>query len=122
MARTFLVPTRITVGTIPGKGRGVIATAAIAANEVIEISPILICPEGSIPETGHPLSDHAYSYGDGLAIALGYGSLYNHSRNPNCIWHFDEQLPAMIITATRAIGPGEELTIDYGIPLWFLEA
>jgi hypothetical protein len=122
MAGAFIVPTRITVRTVPGKGRGIVATAPIAADEVIEVSPILICPAGSLPVSGHPLSDHAYRYGDDVAIGLGYSSLYNHSRNPNCGWDFDEALPAIVIRAIRGIAPGEELLIDYGIPLWFLEA
>lgn len=122
MATAFHLSPAITVGSVPGKGRGVVATAPVAQGAVVEVSPILPIPAGVIPQTGHPLSDHVYAYGEGLAIGLGYASLYNHSRNPNCAWSFDDALPAILIAATRAIRPGEELTLDYGIPLWFREA
>ena len=122
MAHGFMLSPHVAVRAIPGKGNGVVATAPIAAGDMVEVSPILICPAGSIPDSGHALSDHVYGYGDDVAVGLGYASLYNHSRNPNCTWDFNETLPAILIWATRAIGPGEELTLDYGIPLWFREA
>ncbi len=117
----FLSPS-IAVRTIPGKGRGVVATDWIAPGETVECSPILICPAGAIPETGHPLSDYVFGYGEDLAVGLGYASLYNHSRNPNCRWEFDDVLPVIRIIALREIVAGDELTIDYGIALWFAEA
>jgi SET domain-containing protein len=120
--RAFFIAPSITVKSFPGKGRGVVATRPIAAGETVECSPMLLCPAASIPEQGHPISDYVYGYGDELALCLGYASLYNHSRNPNCTWDFDEDLPAIIIFATRPIGADEELTLDYGIPLWFREA
>jgi hypothetical protein len=119
---SFFLSPHLRVATIPGKGRGVIATAAIAAGTEVECSPLLACPEGIIPEHGHPLSDFVFAHGKGTAIGLGYSSLYNHSNNPTCTWLIEEAPPAVRITAARDILAGEELTIDYVIPLWFREA
>ncbi|HZU37814.1 MAG TPA: SET domain-containing protein-lysine N-methyltransferase, partial [Gemmataceae bacterium] len=47
-----------------------------------------------------------------VAIALGYGSLYNHSYMPNARYD-DEPGPAMTFTALRTIRPGEEITVNY---------
>jgi hypothetical protein len=110
------------VAMVLGKGRGVVAAGAIADGTEVECSPLLPCPEGIIPEHGHPLSDFVFAYGQGTAIGLGYASLYNHARNANCTWLIDEAVPAIRITAARDIREGEELTIDYRIPLWFREA
>jgi len=122
----YLLSPCITVMAIPGKGRGIVATARIEAGTVVERSPLLVLPPGVIPDRGHPLSDFVYvlhePHEDGRALGLGYASLYNHSRNPNCDWDFDSAPPAIVMTAIRGIEAGEELTIDYGIPLWFREA
>ena len=48
-----------------------------------------------------------------MALALGQGSLYNHSSHPNA--HGEPRLRERVIefTAARPIGRGEEITIDY---------
>ena len=45
-------------------------------------------------------------------MALGYGSLYNHSDRPNARYH-DEGGRTKVFTAIRDIGPGEEITVNY---------
>ena len=47
-----------------------------------------------------------------LALALGYGSLYNHSYQPNARYD-DQPAGAMTFTALRDIRAGEEITINY---------
>ena len=47
-----------------------------------------------------------------LALALGYGSLYNHSYRPNARYD-DVGQRTKLFTALRAIEPGEEITINY---------
>jgi SET domain-containing protein len=47
------------------------------------------------------------------AIALGYGSLYNHSEEPNVEWDRDFERKLFVFTALKDVEPGEELTIDY---------
>jgi SET domain-containing protein len=114
------------------RGRGVVADAAFAPGQLIERSPVLI-----IPETDRAAADNTivftyvfmwehdtteedlYRHKGRSAIALGYTSLLNHSYDPNCtfIRHIDDL--AIDLVAARAIAPGEELTIDYQMTLWF---
>ncbi|MEZ4702796.1 MAG: SET domain-containing protein-lysine N-methyltransferase [Rhodothermales bacterium] len=49
----------------------------------------------------------------GKAIVLGYGSLYNHSDNPNLSYSPDAANDLMTYTARRPIAAHEQLTIHY---------
>jgi SET domain-containing protein len=122
MRQGYFISAKIMVGQVRGKGRGVLARSHIAAEELIEYSPMLTCTADEIPKEGHSFSDFMFHCGDGLALGLGYASLYNHADEPNCAFHIDAKREAIGFTALRRIAAGEELTIDYGIPLWFLKA
>ena len=115
--------------TIPGKGRGIIAKAPIAAGELIERSPVL--PIGSVESESPGLNDYSFAWGEDVegfepgkecAVGLGYLSLYNHSdtSNVSLTRHYEEN--EMSIRALRDIAAGKELTINYDVPLWFAEA
>ena len=59
--------------------------------------------------------------GDQL-LALGIGSLFNHSPSPNVHYHVhDAEEPMIEFVAARAVPAGEELCIFYGREedLWF---
>lgn len=98
------------------KYRGVFATARIKKGEVIESCPVVI-----IPKKEQKLIDktHLFSYyfiwgkNNTAAIALGYGSLYNHSYNPNAEYEEDVKKQIIIFTALRDIKKGEEITTNY---------
>lgn len=47
------------------------------------------------------------------AIALGYGSLYNHSYHPNTEYLIDYEMNTLSFHALRDIEAGEEITINY---------
>ena len=113
----------------PGRGRGVVARSAIAAGEALERSPVLPL---ALKDSECPgLDSYSLAWGEDVegglgpqkdcAIGLGYLSLYNHSKMPNVTFdhHYDED--EITVRALRAIAEGEELTIDYGVPLWFEE-
>ena len=51
-------------------------------------------------------------HGETLALALGYGSLYNHSYQPNSRYD-DVAQTTKVFTALRDIAPGEEITVNY---------
>ncbi len=119
---------KIVYVNIPGKGRGVIAKTPIAAGELIERSPVL--PIGSVESESPGLNDYSFAWGEDVegfepgkecAIGLGYLSLYNHSdtSNVSLTRHYEEN--EMSIRALRDIAAGEELTINYDVPLWFAE-
>ncbi|HEY7945416.1 MAG TPA: SET domain-containing protein-lysine N-methyltransferase [Casimicrobiaceae bacterium] len=120
---------KIACVNIPGKGRGVVATAPIAKGEVVERSPVL--PIALRDSECPALNDYSMAWGETLercepgtecAVGLGYLMLYNHSATPNLTIerHFADN--EMSMRALRDIVPGEELTYDYGVPLWFTEA
>ena len=65
------------------------------------------------------LYDYCYFFGKKVAIALGFGSLYNHSKKPNAEWEIKKSSHTIVFRAIKNIRKGKEITIDYGIPLWF---
>ena len=94
-----------------------IATADIEEGETIEVCPILELGEG---DAGGLLNDYTVALGDGgpgVALLLGYGSLYNHSDEPNAEYVV-EAGDAYSFVATREIAAGEQITITYGEEWW----
>ena len=52
-------------------------------------------------------------------VVLGFASLVNHADAPNCDFVRYIDALALDLVALRTIEAGEELTIDYGLTLWF---
>lgn len=62
------------------------------------------------------LAQYVFNWSDGVvAIALGYGSLYNHSYRPNAKFYREGSL-TQVFYAIRDIDAGEEITVDYNGP------
>jgi uncharacterized protein len=105
----------IEVKQIHGKGRGVFARRRIRKHEVIERVPVIVLPMEAIEDAtpGPGLANYCFLWGRrSVALALGYGSLYNHSYKPNA--RYDDVGPrTKVFTALRDIAPGEEITINY---------
>ncbi len=109
-------PDCIEVGEGP-LGRGVFATQAIAAGEIVEICPTL---EVADDAASGRLRDYVFSSNDddGIAVLpLGYGALYNHSTDAN-LEHVEHGPQLIAYVATRDVQAGEELTINYGDGWW----
>ncbi len=105
----------IIVKQIKGKGRGVFARRAIAKGETIESVPVLVMTSDEFAEglANTPLKDYCFRWGtDKVALALGYGSLYNHSYRPNARYD-DVGRQTKAFVAIREIAEGEEITINY---------
>lgn len=109
-------------------GRGVFTTEEIPKNSVIETCPVIITNESDLAKIHDTkLHDYYFLWGenqDQAAIALGYGSLYNHSDVPNADFEMEFESGFIIIKAIRKIKAGEEIRIDYhaGLKnphLWF---
>ena len=100
-----------------GRGRGVFAIQPISCDEVIESCPIIAFePKYRAALEATPLYDYLYGWSDDcreVAIALGYGSLYNHSDEPNAAYHRNRSQNAIDFIATKFIAAGEEITISY---------
>jgi hypothetical protein len=101
----------------PNKGRGVVADGSFLAGQTIERCPVLVIPASEAPSIRDTRLAHYYfEWGDDCkqaAIALGYGSLYNHSYSPNARYEFREPQECLEFIALRDIEIGEEITINY---------
>eukprot|EP00439_Symbiodinium_sp_Y106_P021615 s2238_g2.t1 len=111
-------------------GCGVFAVRDLAPGELVELAPTLFLSRWDL---GNCLADHRFSaHGDqeptarplGLKLALGLGSVFNHTDAPNV-----EFRPAKVagprtlqlmscFAALREIKAGEELFISYGPDWW----
>lgn len=107
---------KVSVKKVKGMGRGLFATKDLRKGELVETSPVVILDKQSSRRIyGTNLASYVFAWGrDKVAIALGMGSLFNHSAEPNVDW--GPKLKKNIITfkANRAIKKGEQLFIDYG--------
>ncbi len=105
----------IEVKRVKGKGRGVFARRDIHEGELIERVPVLVLPVEEIrdSEGWNGLAGFCFMWGRGqVAVALGYGSLYNHSYRPNALYE-DLGPRTKQFRALRDIATGEEITINY---------
>lgn len=95
------------------KGRGVYATKVFIKGDHIEDAPVIVVPINDIVR-GSILDRYTYEWGrSNVAIALGFGMLYNHSYTPNMKYKAVFKLKVMRLTAIRTILDGDELTINY---------
>ncbi|MEZ4909961.1 MAG: SET domain-containing protein-lysine N-methyltransferase [Saprospiraceae bacterium] len=114
---------------IAGMGRGVFSKVPIIKGFIIEICPVIIIPKIEVPIIHKTLlHDYYFSWGENMdlaAIALGYGSLYNHSVHANADFLLDFGEKTIEIMAIKDILPDTEITINYhgetgdASPLWF---
>jgi SET domain-containing protein len=110
-------------------GRGVFTSVDITEGDTIEICPVIVIPKSQLPIIHKTvLHDYYFLWGehmDDCAIALGFGSLYNHEIHPNANFILDFDNNTIDIVAIREIKAGSEITINYhGEPgdegqLWF---
>lgn len=103
---------KIIVKDSPIQGRGVFATKSIRKNELIEVCHIIEIPkEQSDIVDSTVFGNYRFEFGENSAIALGNGSLYNHSYNPNAVvWIGDKTIK---FRARRNIKKDEEITFNY---------
>jgi uncharacterized protein len=109
--------TSISIGHFAGKGRGVVACRPIREGETIERPPVIVIPASDVAKIRETrLKGYYFEWGDDYrqgAIALGYGSLYNHSYSPNARYEFGDDEECLAFIALRDIAAGEEITINY---------
>jgi len=112
-----------------GKGRGVFTREKIAADIIIEESPVIVIgAEDRILLDKTLLHDYIFEWGinkDQCCMALGFVPVYNHSYKSNCEYFMDFEDDNIFIKTVRLIQKGEELTINYNgdwndkTPIWF---
>ena len=84
----------------------------IRKGDIIERVPVIVLPldEG---DSGTVLPGYCFMWSrDSVALALGYGSLFNHSYKPNARYD-DMGDRTKIFSAIRNIKSGEEITVNY---------
>jgi len=102
---------------IKGKGRGVFCKQLLTKDEEFEISPVLVLPaEDYDTVRASQLVDYFFSFNkeeNTLALALGFGSLYNHAVYSNAAYVLDREAKTITFFALEDIKPGTEICINY---------
>lgn len=113
-------PQGIYVGdsALPGAGRGVFAKESIPEGSLIEQCPVVALTDprdrDRLRKTG--LVNYYFLWGDArdrAAICLGWGSVYNHSFEPNARYEKVMEDRRMDFYALRDIRAGEEILVNY---------
>ena len=120
-------------------GMGVFARRSISKNTTVHICPILLVASNKLHHLDDTtLSGYVFSWDDAeewCAFALGAGSLFNHSKYPNCHYQMYQKYDrdeatgfvypfnAISFTTYQDVRENDELTVDYtgggSIELWF---
>lgn len=107
-------------------GKGVFASCDIKKGEIIEVAPILILEFTDLIETRwNLLFEYYFWMDDYVVLALGFASLYNHSKDPNASYEIKRDDKTITFTAIKNIKKDEEIYFNYKgasnpkTPLWF---
>lgn len=116
MARSTQLPFLYILETAK-KGRGVYTSEIIDKGTIIEICPVIVLSKSDTLKI-HQTHLHDYyivwEIDKGTsALALGYGSIYNHSEKPNSEMLIDLEERVIRFAAIQKIAPNEEITYNY---------
>ena len=107
-------------------GEGVFALHDMEEDEYIEESSVIVIPNKEWKKMKDSvLMNYIFWWGEDKAIVLGYGSLYNHSFNPNAYYITNIENDSIDFYAGKDIQKGEEILINYNgdpddqSPIWF---
>ena len=98
------------------KGRGVFALKNFKTGEIVENCPVInITPKErkALEKTIFAYYIYPWRSTRSGSLVLGYGSLYNHSFNPNADWRQNFKTQSMVYRAVKPIKKGEEITVNY---------
>ncbi len=111
---------------ILNSGRGVFAAKNIKKGEIIEIAPILVLEFTDLIETRwNLLFEYYFWMDDYVALALGFASMYNHSKDANSKYELNRVDKTITFTAIKDIKKDSEIYFNYKgstnpkTPLWF---
>jgi SET domain-containing protein len=113
-------------------GRGVYAKRDIKKDKIIESCPIIEVPKHDMSNLKESiLVTYFFYFGknkERLAIALGFGSIYNHTYKPNAMFKIKPKDMIIDFIALNDIKKDDEITFNYyncskpkdkKSPLWF---
>jgi SET domain-containing protein len=120
-------PRGVYVKPSPTHGLGVFARAERRPGALLEVSPVLVVRRNQVLALRETMLFAYYFWWpkNAVAIALGYGSLYNHSYRPTARFDLDIEQGVILFTAIRPIQQDQEITINYNgdpgdaTPVWF---
>ena len=115
---------------IPNAERGVFARCDIRKDEIIEKCPIILVPKYDMSNLNESiLVTYFFYFGkskEHLLIALGFGSIYDHSYEPNATYKIKPTEKTITFIAIKDIKKDQEITVNYNNgnqkdkrPLWF---
>lgn len=114
---------------IPNSGRGVFANQNIKKGEIIETCPVIEVSKHDMSNLEESILVTYFFFGkkkEISVIALGFGSIYNHTYTPNATYKKKIAEKTMKFIALKNIKKNEEITVNYnsGDPknktsLWF---
>jgi hypothetical protein len=114
LSHLYLAPSNI-----QGAGMGVFCKIDIPKDTIVESASTIPMPPSNVENT--VLMDYVFNnpYSDNeFLIAFGYGSMYNHSDDPQMIYEYDADTKQIIYKAIKDIKANEELYISYGENWW----
>ena len=95
------------------KGRGMFCANGIKEGELIEICPLIKIPKDQVASIDKTILYNYYfllnDKENPACIALGYGSLYNHTKNPNAEILIDADASSR---SSEDVGPEEACSFD----------
>jgi uncharacterized protein len=110
-------------------GRGIFATRPIQKGELIHEAPVIVSPSKEYKYLKKTIMmEYVFWWGEDYedcALALGYGSLFNHSYTPNALYKLNLKNKTVDFFAHKDIKVGEEILINYNgdpdddEPMWF---
>lgn len=127
MALLLAPPEAHILDTGTAKGRGVFATRSFCTGELVEACPVVVIV-GAFDALPKELQLLVFNWevlakvAGAHALALGFGSMYNHANPANMRYEAEPSRPVLRFIAVRDVSVGEELTINYnafgGAPEW----
>lgn len=108
-----LFQSKLVVKKSPLHGYGVFAEKTIKKGELIEECYIILSRGGD-----KVLQDFYFDADGKSALFTGFGSIYNHSDDPNADYKINIKNRLATLKAARTIRKGEEIFVSYGEE-WF---
>lgn len=130
--KNLIGPTsKIEIRKSPLKGHGIFAKEEINKGELLEEAKLLKLSWRTKIIQDTILTNYAWVNSscacnqckmDGFEqyIALGYGSIYNHSKHQNTIINLNFESEIMQIYSSRIIKKDEEVFVNYGHQYWII--
>lgn len=104
------------IRTTKTKGRAVYTMREYKKGELIEVCPVIPLNTKERKNSEKTiLNYYIYPWKStrSACVVLGYGSIYNHSFDPNADWKQNFKNNTMVYRAIRNIKSGEEITVNY---------